>query len=124
LGWLGTRTEHFDELVAFYEDVMGLNRVHTEPGLCVYKLPDGHRVEVFGLNGPPRDHFDAGPVVGFAVRDLPSAIQELSRAGVELLGEQGPTWQHFRGPDGNVYELILTHAQDDAPDRVAPPVES
>jgi hypothetical protein len=22
------------------------------------------------------------------------------------LGEPGPTWQHFRGPDGNVYELV------------------
>jgi protein O-GlcNAc transferase len=24
---------------------------------------------------------------------------------VELLGEPGPSWQHFRAPDGNVYEL-------------------
>ena len=24
---------------------------------------------------------------------------------VELLGDGGPTWQHFRGPDGLVYEL-------------------
>jgi hypothetical protein len=23
-----------------------------------------------------------------------------------LLGEPGATWQHFRGPDGNVYELV------------------
>jgi catechol 2,3-dioxygenase-like lactoylglutathione lyase family enzyme len=50
----------------------------------------------------------AGPVVGFAVRDLPAAVDELRRAGVELLGEPGPTWQHFRGPDGNVYELVTS----------------
>jgi catechol 2,3-dioxygenase-like lactoylglutathione lyase family enzyme len=47
-------------------------------------------------------------VVGFAVRDLRAAVDELRRAGVELLGEPEPTWQHFRGPDGNVYELVTS----------------
>jgi hypothetical protein len=37
---------------------------------------------------------------------LARAVDELRTAGVELLGEPGPTWQHFRGPDGNVYELV------------------
>jgi hypothetical protein len=32
----------------------------------------------------------------------------LRDAGIELLGEPGPTWQHFRGPDGNVYELVAS----------------
>jgi hypothetical protein len=40
------------------------------------------------------------------VRDLPAAVTELGRAGIDLLGEPGPAWQHFRGPDGNVYELV------------------
>jgi len=53
-------------------------------------------------------HFATGPVVGFAVRDLAAAVEELRRAGVELLGEPGPMWQHFRGPDGNVYELVTS----------------
>jgi len=48
-------------------------------------------------------------VVGFTVDDLPAAVAELERAGVELLGgqvdEQGEGWRHFRAPDGNVYEL-------------------
>lgn len=50
----------------------------------------------------------------FAVRDLPAAADELRRAGVELLGEPGPTWQHFRGPDRNVYALVNSKA-----DRIA-----
>jgi hypothetical protein len=45
-----------------------------------------------------KEHFATGPVVGFAVHDLPAAVDELRRAGVELLGEPGPTWQHVRGP--------------------------
>jgi len=80
--------------------------VQIEPGFWVFELPDGHHVEVFGPDYPGKDHFDTGPVVGFAVRDLHGAVEELRRAGVELLGEPGPTWQQFRGPDGNVYELV------------------
>jgi catechol 2,3-dioxygenase-like lactoylglutathione lyase family enzyme len=106
LGWSGTRTEHGKEMADFYESVLGLRPVHTEPGLWVYELPDGRHVEVFGLNYPGKDHFLTGPVVGFAVRDLPGAVEELRAANIELLGEPGPTWQHFRGPDGNVYELL------------------
>ena len=49
-----------------------------------------------------------GVAAGFAVADLPAAVDELRAAGVELLGEPGPTWQHFRGPDGNVYELVAS----------------
>jgi hypothetical protein len=48
-------------------------------------------------------------VVGFVVEDLPTAVEELERAGVELLGgsvdDSGLGWRHFRAPDGNVYEL-------------------
>ncbi len=38
----------------------------------------------------------------------PAAVRELRDAGVELLGEPGPAWQHFRGPDGNVHELTAS----------------
>ncbi len=108
LGWCGTRTAHEEELARFYADVLDLPLVHEESGLRVYGLPDGRHVEVFGPGYPGREHFDTGPVVGFAVEDLPSAVAELQAAGIELLGEPGPTWQHFRGPDGNVYELVAS----------------
>ena len=106
LGWCGTRTDRSRELAYFYEHVLGLRLVHTEPDFWVFELPDGRHVEVFGDGYPGKEHFSTGPVAGFAVRDLPAAVTELERAGIELLGEPGPTWQHFRGPDGNVYELI------------------
>jgi catechol 2,3-dioxygenase-like lactoylglutathione lyase family enzyme len=108
LGWCGTRTDHDQQLARFYEHVLGLRPVYAEPGLQVFELPDGRNVEVFGPQFQGREHFDRGPVVGFAVRDLPAAVQELRDAGIELLGEPGPTWQHFRGPDGNVYELVAS----------------
>ncbi|WP_210506338.1 VOC family protein [Naasia sp. SYSU D00057] len=106
LGWVGTRTERAEELARFYGEVLGLPLVHSEPDFWVFELPDGSHVEVFGPRAPDHDHFTTGPVAGFAVADLPSAVEELRAAGIELLGVAGPTWQHFRGPDGNVYELV------------------
>jgi len=106
--WCGIRTEHDKELAHFYEHVLGLPLVHAEPGFRVYELADGRHVEIFGSGYEGRDHFDTGPVVGFAVRDLPSAVSELRTAGVQPLGDPGPAWQHFRGPDGNVYELVAS----------------
>jgi catechol 2,3-dioxygenase-like lactoylglutathione lyase family enzyme len=117
LGWLGTRTPHARALADFYANVLGLRATHTEPGFWVFTLPDGNNVEVFDPAYPGKAHFDTGPVAGFTVRDLPAAVAGLRAAGVELVGEPGPTWQHFRGPDGNVYELVAAPA---APGGTAP----
>lgn len=106
LGWVGTRTANAEELASFYEKVLGLRCVHSEPDFWVYELPDARHVEVFGPGYTGKEYFETGPVVGFAVADLAGAVDELRSAGVELLGVPGATWQHFRGPDGNVYELV------------------
>ncbi|ONI76316.1 hypothetical protein ALI144C_37295 [Actinosynnema sp. ALI-1.44] len=112
LGWLGTRTARARELADFYGTVLGLPLAHQEPGFWVFKLPEGNNVEVFGEDYQGKEHFVTGPVAGFTVRDLPAAVARLRGAGVELVGEPGPTWQHFRGPDGNVYELVSPPDQD------------
>jgi catechol 2,3-dioxygenase-like lactoylglutathione lyase family enzyme len=106
LGWVGTRTEQAEQLAQFYLTVLGLPLVHREEGFWVFALPDSRHVEVFGPGYPGKDHFTTGPVVGFAVRDLPGAVEELGAAGIKLVGEAGPTWQHFIGPDDNIYELV------------------
>lgn len=87
LGWSGIRTDYGDELAAFYESVLGLETTHMEPGFWVFRLPDGRNVEVFGTDYPGKEHFNTGPVVGFAVSDLKAAVFELQAAGVELLGQ-------------------------------------
>jgi hypothetical protein len=51
LGWSGTRTEHDQQLAHFYEHVLGLRPVHSEPGLRVFELPDGNRRAWYGLPG-------------------------------------------------------------------------
>ncbi|MEU2728571.1 VOC family protein [Streptomyces griseoviridis] len=104
LGWLGVRTAEPERLVAFFTGVLGAQVAHHEKDFWAFDLPDGGQVEVFGEEYPGKAHF-TGPVVGFWVDDLPASVEQLRSAGVELLGEPGPSWQHFRGPDGNVYEL-------------------
>ena len=112
LSWLGVQTAKFDEMVGFFRDVMGLPLAMQEPGFAEFGLPGGDKVEVFAPGGPAApDQFASGPIVaGFLVDDIAQARQELIDAGVELIGplhtmENGYAWQHFRGPDGNVYEL-------------------
>jgi catechol 2,3-dioxygenase-like lactoylglutathione lyase family enzyme len=112
LVWLGTRTNHFTELVTFYRDAMGLDLDHEEPDFAVFKLPDGSKVEVFGPSDEDHLHFDTGPVGGFRVDDIEATRSHLESAGAEFIGPvhhwepTGEAWTHFRAPDGNVYELV------------------
>jgi catechol 2,3-dioxygenase-like lactoylglutathione lyase family enzyme len=110
LVWLGTRTRNFDDTVRFFGDTLGLRAVHEEPDFAVLLLPNGDKVEVFGPGDRGHEHFDAGPVAGFLVDDVAEAREDLGSAGIEFIGpiheaDDGGSWSHFRGPDGNVYEI-------------------
>jgi predicted enzyme related to lactoylglutathione lyase len=109
IGWAGTRTDGYGAMVEFLTGVLGLAVTHQRPDFAVLGLPSGDTFEVFGPSDQDHRYFTTGPVVGFVVEDLPAAVAELERAGVELLGghmdERGGGWRHFRAPDGNVYEL-------------------
>lgn len=61
LGWVGTRTDRSSELAAFYENVLGLRPVHTEPGFWVFALPGGRNAEVFSPDYPGRVTSRPGP---------------------------------------------------------------
>jgi len=105
IGWMGVRSEKAKELVHFFQEVLSLELAHSENEFWVFDLKDGSQIEVFGEEFPGKEHLTTGPVVGFLVDDLAGSIEELKQNGVELLGAPGPSWQHFRGPDGRVYEL-------------------
>jgi catechol 2,3-dioxygenase-like lactoylglutathione lyase family enzyme len=113
--WIGVRTDRMSEMRAFATDVLGLQVVGQDTGDFVeLALADGAKLELFGsaevADGPWQ--FATNPVVaGFLVDDIEAARDELRRtAGIELLGDlrvmpDGYAWQHFRAPDGHVYEL-------------------
>lgn len=112
IGWLGTRTDRPQAMVDLFGRVLGIP--FSQPGdadFWVFQLPDGSQVEVFGPRSP-NPHFTTGPVPGFVVDDVDAATDELRSAGVRIVhgpihpeGEDGVAWVHFRGPDGNIYEL-------------------
>jgi catechol 2,3-dioxygenase-like lactoylglutathione lyase family enzyme len=105
--WLGTRTARFDEMVAFAQDVLGLEQKHGEDGLAVFELPGGDTFEVFDESHPGGGHPD-GIAGGFLVDDAEAAAAELRAAGVEVsaVGSAGTfRWAYFRAPDGNLYEV-------------------
>jgi catechol 2,3-dioxygenase-like lactoylglutathione lyase family enzyme len=107
--WAGTRTDRWSETVDMFERHLGLRRSHDRPGIAVFALDNGDTVEVITADEPDHGHFTTGPVVGFAVDDIESARTELVAAGIETLGPiqrgGGMAWLHFRGADGNVWEL-------------------
>jgi catechol 2,3-dioxygenase-like lactoylglutathione lyase family enzyme len=93
-----------------FVSLLGGERVYEAPDFAVFRLEDGDKVEVFGPAARGHEHFTTGPVAGFLVDDVPAAQAELEAAGIEFFGppetaSDGYAWSHFRGPDGNVYEL-------------------
>jgi len=111
LVWVGSRTEHYAEMVGFYRDVLRLPLEHEEGEFAVFRLPDGSKAEVFGPSDTEHTHFTKGPVAGFLVDDVETARGVLEADGIEFIGPvhvwepTGEAWSHFRAPDGNVYEI-------------------
>jgi catechol 2,3-dioxygenase-like lactoylglutathione lyase family enzyme len=113
--WVGVNTARIAEMRAFAIDVLGLRVAgQDEEDFVELAMADGSKLELFGspeaADGPWLFEFNS-VVAGFLVDDIEAAREELARAaGVELLGElrvlpDGYAWQHFRAPDGHVYEL-------------------
>jgi catechol 2,3-dioxygenase-like lactoylglutathione lyase family enzyme len=110
LGWLGIRTERFDGDRAVLREVMGLEETRRERDVVGFAFPDGAEMEVWRPEDEFHSFFGAGPVVGLRVDDVEEARAAMEAAGVEFLGpvqrSERALWSHFRGPDGNVYEVI------------------
>ena len=108
--WMGTRSERFFDMASFFERTLGLTPSSSSDGYNEYTLPNADRVALFSADDDSSGELTTGPVPGFLVSDIAAAIDELRAAGIELIGELqrrgGYSWQHFRAPDGNVYELV------------------
>ncbi len=111
LGWIGSKTQQLDAMNEFYRDVLGLEVLSIDDSSGRFKLQDGTEVHVYGPKDGHHEFFDKGPVVAFEVDNFGVAQSRLLAAGVEFIYPEpqrasGKIWQHFRAPDGNVYELI------------------
>jgi catechol 2,3-dioxygenase-like lactoylglutathione lyase family enzyme len=116
LTWLGLRTSQFEEMVAFFRDVMGMQPIRNEPEIAGFQLSDGTQVELYRLEEEFHAFFTTGPVVAFRVDDVAAARAAMEAEGIEFIGpiqRAGKTsWNHFRAPDGTVFE-ISSKSDDD-----------
>jgi catechol 2,3-dioxygenase-like lactoylglutathione lyase family enzyme len=108
--WLGLRTTQFEEMVKFFRDVMGLQLIREEPELARFQLNKDTQLELYCLEEEFHAFFTTGPVVAFQVDDVDSARTTMEAAGIEFIGpiqRAGKTsWNHFRAPDGTVFEIL------------------
>lgn len=108
--WMGVRTAAFPALRHLLADVMGLEVTRTESGVTWFSLPGGEQIQIYDEHDEDHAFFASGPVVGFRVADFDIADAELTAAGVDWIGsgdhDDQLRWRHFRGPDGNVYEIL------------------
>ena len=119
LGWLGIRTVRASAMSAFYRDVLGLEMLTEDSTSSRFRLADGTETHVYTAADSEHEFFGTGPVVGFEVESFRAAHDALSKAGTEFIYAEpqrmaGKAWQHFRAPDGNVYEIIGPDDIDDA----------
>jgi catechol 2,3-dioxygenase-like lactoylglutathione lyase family enzyme len=110
--WVGTQTPHYEEMVRFLRDVLGLRVSFQEPTTTEFATTEGDQVQVMAPGDPYFDFFTRhahGPVPLFEVDDVHAARKELEAAGVEIIGPPGRDtaweWIHLRAPDGHLYEL-------------------
>ncbi|MCA9905230.1 MAG: hypothetical protein KC547_15345 [Anaerolineae bacterium] len=110
--WMGVRTDRFDETVTFFRDVMGLRVLHEAADAAWFMLANGVELHVYGPSDHDHSFFGPGPVVGFEVGDFWPTRAQMIEAGTEFIGPVQETetriWNHFRGPDGNIYEIMAT----------------
>ena len=86
LGWLGIRTERFEETARFFREVMDLEETRMERDVIGCAFPDGAKMQIWRPEDEVRSFFGTGPVVGLRVDD---AQEAKARAEMEAAGVAG-----------------------------------
>jgi predicted enzyme related to lactoylglutathione lyase len=117
ISWVGVKTESYPQMREFFAAVAGLSVDYESQDFAVFRFPSGDKLEIFGpAAAEPPEQFARNQVVAsLLVEDMDAATAELRAAGIELIGERGAGgdgyfWQHFRAPDGKVFELVADPA--------------
>ena len=110
VGFIGFRTDRFDEMVALFRDRIDLPVIREAPGATWFRLGTEAELHVYAEADPDHAFFTTGPVVGLRVADVDATRAALEADGIEMLTEVERTdvaaWCHFRAPDGTVLEII------------------
>lgn len=85
--WAGVGTDNFDRTLSFFTDVLGLPMESSGDKIAHLKVGPRQTLEILG-EGSGRV-LNATPTIAFEVEDFDTARDELSAAGIELVGEVG-----------------------------------
>ena len=111
ISWIGVGTDHYDETLAFFVDVIGLDVAAADENQALLKIADGQLLEIFGREGRGKS-LTRNPVPAFEVDDVRAAGEELARNGIQLVGEVGEwngfEWLYFKSPDGHLFAVKKT----------------
>jgi catechol 2,3-dioxygenase-like lactoylglutathione lyase family enzyme len=110
VGFIGFRTDRFDEMVAMFRDRIGLSVIHQAPGATWFRLGDDAELHVYADTDADHAFFTTGPVVGLRVPDVDATRAALEADGLRMLTDleraDGAAWCHFEAPDGTILEII------------------
>lgn len=125
IAWSGTKTENYEETVAFFKNVLDLKVRTSIPSLTVFEFPNGDLFEVIGPGLAEEIAMIKGPKVDFLVEDVDETIKEFTAKGGKIEGSvfRGDiqNWANYFAPDGNMYgftDLNIHPLQKQMPDRV------
>ncbi|QNM82288.1 VOC family protein [Sphingomonas sabuli] len=112
ISWVGIGTGSFDETVAFFTKVLGLEVALIQDPVAMLHAGPGAVVEIFGPGSSRGRPLNSPPSVAFEVEDVSAARDALVAAGVELIGEIGTwngfEWLYFRGPEDYIFSVKTT----------------
>ncbi|MGI8998453.1 MAG: VOC family protein [Candidatus Limnocylindria bacterium] len=110
IGFIGFRTDRFEEMIGLFRDLIGLEIVREAPGATCFRLGTDAELHVYADTDPDHAFFTTGPVVGLRVDDVDTIRAALEATGLQMLTDVERTdnaaWCHFRAPDGTVLEII------------------
>ena len=116
IGFIGFRTDRFDEMVRLFRDLIGLEVLRERDGATWFRIGDAE-LHVYADTDLDHAFFTTGPVVGLRVDDVDATRSRMEADGLTMVTAieraDGAAWCHFRAPDGTVLEII-------GPDRAAP----
>jgi len=110
LVWLGVRTPEYPRMVSLYRDVLSLEVIHETATATWFRMADENEIHVYAQSDQDHAFFGSGPVVGLLVDDFTATRERMIESGIEFIGEPqregGTVWNHYRAPDGNIYEIM------------------
>ena len=109
--WVGVVADDLDAQASYYSNILGLQETERGDHFVMFNMGGDNRLELLKRDPSLPQYAVRRFQVGFVVKDIVAAREELLTKGVkpvtEILG--GPDsqayWCYFEDPEGNLFEI-------------------